>query len=89
MKKYLFLIFLFSCTVTKPTAWAKVLDGSRSFDLDGFIVSYKWRQLSGPKAIITNDRMVVTTVQITGPSAFELWGIDNQGAVGRDTIYLP
>jgi len=29
-----------------------ILDGSRSFDKDGEIISYKWEQITGPKVVL-------------------------------------
>jgi len=86
MKKYLILILLISCTATKPQT--RVLDGSKSFDPDGWIASWKWRQVSGSKAVIYNDTAKITTVRITGDAVFELKGVDNQGAVGKRTILI-
>lgn len=84
--KYLFTILLFSCTAAKPVT--RTLDGSKSFDPDGWIASWKWRQISGAKAVIANDTVKITAVRITGDAVFELTGIDNNGAVGKRTILI-
>jgi hypothetical protein len=65
------------------------LDGSASLDIDGNIVAYEWRKISGPQLFnISNSNNVATTVTNLreGNYKFELIVTDNNGSVGRDTI---
>lgn len=75
----------FSQTVTNTIT----LDGSASFDPDGTIVSYSWKQISGPAAsVIANAQSVKTAVTYTvsGVYSYELTVTDNDGAIGKDTV---
>ena len=56
-------------------------------DVDGTVVSYKWRQLSGPADKLTtpNTAVTVLTTLIEGVYKFELTVTDNKGATGKDT----
>jgi hypothetical protein len=70
-------------------ASSAVLDGRESYDPDGVIVSYIWRQISGPsKSVLANMFGSVTVVNKleTGEYEFELTVTDNLGAIGRDTM---
>jgi len=68
------------------------LDGSKSSDADGSVVSYRWLQRSGPAVVIADPAAAVTT--FTAPSApeggtdlgFELTVTDNDGNVDTDTV---
>lgn len=65
------------------------LDGSRSRDADGAIITARWRQLSGPApAVITNPSNIQTMVTglAAGSYQFELTVTDNRGASARDTM---
>ena len=85
--RYLLTILLFafmSCTSAKVTT--RTLDGSKSFDPDGYIEKWFWRQLSKGNVIIMNPLGMTTIVKAKGVHEFELTGVDNDGGVGRDTI---
>ena len=76
-------------TITLPTNTA-TLSGSGT-DADGQVVSYHWRQVSGPAgATISTAAQAQTTVTglVQGTYRFELKVVDNQGAAGRDTVQL-
>lgn len=87
MKKYLIgLLFLISCTPSKQTT--VVLDGSKSYDVDGKIVSYKWKQITGANSILfysDSNKALMNTKKI-GTYQYELTGIDNDNAIGKDTV---
>ncbi len=75
-------------TITAP-AGSTGLNGSNSFDPDGTIVSYSWKQTSGPStAVITNGTSVTPTVSglIQGSYVFGLTVIDNDGASDKDQV---
>jgi hypothetical protein len=65
------------------------LDGSSSFDPDGRIVSYEWKQLDGPAQAniehINNVHTLVTNLK-EGTYHFVLIVTDNGGLTGADTI---
>lgn len=65
------------------------LDGSSSFDPDGRIVSYEWKQLDGPALAniedINNVHTLVTNLK-EGTYHFVLIVTDNGGLTGADTI---
>jgi hypothetical protein len=66
-----------------------MLDGSASYDPDGFIVEYKWTKISGPATVtIVKADSARTWVRnlVAGNYQFELRVKDNQGAVGKDTV---
>lgn len=68
-----------------------VLDGSRSQDRDGEIISYNWEQLSGPTATeIENPHQAVTSVNNLelGDYKFRLTVVDNEQTVGTDDIIV-
>lgn len=58
-------------------------------DSDGTIVSYKWKQVSGPATpTIVSPNSAVTVVKdysVPGIYKYELTVTDNQGAEGKDT----
>ncbi len=68
------------------------LDGSRSQDRDGEIVSYRWTQVSGPvQATIVSPNTPETEVQgLTqlGDYKFRLTVVDNEMAMGTDDIVV-
>ena len=68
------------------------LDGSRSQDRDGEIISYGWEQISGPaQAIIASPNTQNTTVEgLTqlGDYKFRLTIVDNEGATGTDDVIV-
>lgn len=60
-----------------------ILDGSKSADSDGRIVSSIWSQLSGPVVHILNATDLVASVKIAvGQYVFRLTGTDDKGATG-------
>lgn len=65
------------------------LDGSRSRDIDGALVTVRWRQLTGPgPAVIVspNSMQTMVTGLAVGTYTFELTVTDNRGASARDTM---
>jgi hypothetical protein len=63
------------------------LSGSGT-DADGFIISYSWRQISGPADKLTSLNTAVTVLDnlIAGSYKFELTVTDNKGAKGKDSV---
>ena len=89
MTKWLLCIFLFaSCSTVKPVT--EMLNGSKSYDPDGYIVKWYWRQITPYSAIILNPSGVITSVVLKkkGAYQFELTVTDNQGAKGKDTLLI-
>jgi len=77
-------------TITLPTN-SITLDGSNSFDPDGYIVDYSWNKASGPGAVtITNANTVTPTVfgLQAGQYTFQLTVTDNSGATGTDQVTI-
>ena len=75
-------------TVTLPTNQVNV-NGSSSYDADGFITAYNWIMISGPaQAQITNEWLAQTTISfpVVGVYLIRLDVGDNSGTIGRDTI---
>lgn len=75
-------------SISYPNAAAS-LNGSASFDPDGSIVSYSWKQVSGPSAAsILQPNSSVTNIQqlVAGDYLFELTVTDNSGATAKDTV---
>lgn len=77
--------------VTVITKQAVTLDGGQSTDADGRIVSYTWRQISGPTVQLTNTTS--NQLQFTAPDVttdqtltFELTVQDDAGARATDSI---
>jgi len=68
---------------------AATLSGSGT-DVDGTIVSYKWRQISGPADKLTSPSTAVTVLDnlIAGTYKLELTVTDNKGATGKDTVSI-
>ncbi len=65
------------------------LNGSGT-DVDGIVVSYKWRQISGPADKLTSPNTAVTFLDnlIAGSYTFELTVTDDKGATGKDTTMV-
>lgn len=62
------------------------LNGSKSHATGGkYLVSTKWRSLNG-SATIKTPSSLVTSATMKGSCTFELWGKDNAGLTGRDTM---
>jgi hypothetical protein len=90
MKKIFLILFAFSsCTFSRKITTEGdtiTLDGSKSHAAPGkVLVESKWSVISGT-GIITNPGALVTPVTVTGPATFELWGKDNAGLTGKDTM---
>ena len=60
----------------------------RGSDVDGTIVSFKWRQVSGPVDKLTSVNTAITVLDnlIEGTYKLELTVTDNKGATGKDTV---
>lgn len=84
------LLFLFcSCTTSKQTAVVSIrLDGSKSYDLDGYIAKWSWRQLAGPAVVIKNKSSDTTRAGVDKEASytFELMVTDDKGAIAKDTV---
>lgn len=67
-----------------------ILDGSRSFDPDGNLISWKWRKVSGPVAFIQNpdDPGTIIKSLTTGDYQFELTVKDNGGVTAKDSVMI-
>ena len=77
-------------TIILP-ATSTVLNGSASTDPDGYIVSYAWRQLSGPSTSVLDRPDSVTTDAgdlVAGTYSFELAVTDDSLATSRDTVLV-
>ncbi|NDW10777.1 discoidin domain-containing protein [Dysgonomonas sp. 520] len=65
------------------------LDGSKSIDRDGEIISYGWEQISGPAdAVFTSPNSAKTTATglVLGDYKFRLTVVDNENAIVTDDI---
>lgn len=68
-----------------------LLDASKSVDSDGSLISFSWRQISGPNSsVIENNISIVTSVDqlIPGSYLFELLVTDNELSIDFDTIQV-
>jgi len=77
-------------TITLPTNSVN-LDGTKSYDPDGTIVSYSWAKISGPGAItITNSTTATPTVVglVAGQYVFELTVTDNSAATAKAQVNI-
>ena len=77
-------------TITAPLN-SVVLNGNSSFDPDGTIAAYSWRQVSGPSASsIAAAKTSSATVSklIVGQYVFELTVTDNNGSTNSDQITI-
>jgi ribosomal protein L14 len=75
-------------TITAPAS-SVTLDGSSSFDPDGTISDYSWKQISGPStAGIQAANNVTTAVSqlLVGQYVFALTVTDNNGATATDQV---
>lgn len=67
------------------------LNGTASADIDGSIVSYHWEQFDGPVgSFLVNANQAIATVENpqTGRYGFELTVTDNDGLLGKDSVYV-
>jgi hypothetical protein len=62
----------------------------RGTDADGTIISFKWRQISGPVDKLTSINTPVTVLDnlIQGTYELELTVTDNKGAADKDTVSI-
>jgi hypothetical protein len=77
-------------TITAP-ATSTVLNGSSSFDPDGTIKSYSWKQVSGPSSsTISGAKSSSPTVSklIVGQYVYQLTVTDNNGATNSDQVTI-
>ena len=72
------------------------LDGSKSYDPNGSIVSYQWSQISGPETPINNSSsrtasIIIPNVNMTTMLSIQLKVTDNDGETSTDqaTITIP
>jgi len=74
--------------VKYPAQTLTYLNGSRSTDNDGKIVSYLWTQIDGRRAHISYSKMPKTPVSdlVPGVYKFQLTVTDNDGAINRTTV---
>ncbi|HEY0679697.1 MAG TPA: PKD domain-containing protein [Chitinophagaceae bacterium] len=67
------------------------LDATSSYDPDGFIANYTWKQVGGPTTAAigcTTCPNPVMSGLVNGTYAVELEVIDNLGATTKDTVYI-
>ncbi len=59
-------------------------------DIDGTVVSYRWKLLSGPADKLTNPNSAVTVLNnlIQGTYQFELTVVDDKGAANADIVVV-
>ncbi len=75
-------------TITAP-ANSISLDGNSSFDPDGSITGYSWRQVSGPSISVISGANTATpgvSQLVVGQYMFELTVTDNDGATAKDQV---
>ncbi|HYJ38920.1 MAG TPA: T9SS type A sorting domain-containing protein [Chitinophagaceae bacterium] len=67
------------------------IDASSSYDVDGFVSAYNWRQLSGPSAALISCASCASTNMTNlanGIFRMEVEVTDNLGARTRDTVQI-
>ncbi len=77
-------------TITAPVN-SVALNGSSSFDPDGTITAYSWRQVSGPSAstiAAAKTSSAKASKLIVGQYVFELTVTDNNGSTNSDQITI-
>jgi len=76
-------------SVILPSATNVTLSGSGT-DVDGTIVAYKWRQISGPADKLLSPATAISVLDnlIAGTYKYELTVTDNKGATGKDTMVV-
>lgn len=69
-------------------ATSATLNGQLSYDEDGTITGYAWKQVSGPSAAGIGGNIVTTTASNLQPGdyTFELTVTDNNGGTGVDSV---
>jgi poly(3-hydroxybutyrate) depolymerase len=76
-------------TITLPLN-TTILNGA-GMDADGSIVNFTWTKISGPSQysiVSSNQTQTVINNLVQGVYQFELMAIDNNGAIGRDTVVV-
>lgn len=82
-------MLLISCIVFSQIT--TTLDGSASFDPDGTIATYTWRQITGLPVTIVNANSKIATITFTNPGVYSFGLIvkDNLGLVSaEDTVKI-
>lgn len=83
---FLFAAMLITLAASAQTVATQVTLESTASDADGTIVSYSWKQISGPAnpTIVSADKAVtvVKDFNTAGVYKYELTVTDNQGATG-------
>lgn len=71
-------------------ATSATLNGQLSYDEDGTITGYSWKQVSGPAASTIGGNSMITTATNLQPGEyqFELTVTDNNGGTGKDTMVV-
>lgn len=71
-------------------ATSATLNGQLSYDEDGTIAGYAWKQVSGPAAAGIGGNTVITTAAnlVPGDYVFELTVTDNNGGTGTDSVMV-
>jgi len=77
-------------TIIKAPLDSVLLNANASYDPDGFITNYSWRQIEGTPANIVNENGIITWVKslVPGNYLFELTVTDNMFAIGKDSINI-
>jgi hypothetical protein len=77
-------------TITLPVN-SVTLDGKNSFDPDGTLTAYGWKQISGPStATVAPSNVSLTTISklVAGQYIFELSVTDNNGTTNADRVTI-
>ena len=77
-------------TIVTPVSSVN-LNGTTSFDPDGTIVNYYWKQVSGPSiSNVSNSGTTTPTASglVAGSYVFQLIVTDNDGATGSDQVIV-
>ncbi|MEP7258067.1 MAG: PKD domain-containing protein [Flavitalea sp.] len=66
------------------------LNGSGSFDEDGYVASYAWTKVSGPGVTIGNPKNVSASISglLEGTYSFKLTVTDNKGVTSEDLVTI-
>ena len=92
-KQFLTGLFFLMFSLKGFSQTSVTLDGSASFDADGSIANYSWRQISGPATTTITPASSASSKSVAsgltaGVYLFELTVTDNQGATGKDTVQI-